>query len=596
MGLPANFKIPGIFTSFDRNTDPGGIAPNNRLLLWGIVPPAAPVPLNTPFQPTGQRQVEQKCMAYSQLTRQYKAAKSQLPAGVGAEIHLIPLAEPAGGTKAVHPITFLASPTFDTTGKGWILGTNTTALADTQCEIDLGGQAFVFAIPSGTLITDIGALAEAAADAVTDLVVVASSAGAVLTLTDRLKGEHGNDLPTRVTFSNPAAGISASPGTITLATDAGSDGVITFSVDDLDAAASITNGDTPALAAPKLRDAINGEAFPLRAACADPVSGVVTLYYTDDAHAHRLSVSDNITGMTSTGAFGTAGAGVPSIATALSKLTGSNIAYKAWCFPGADAASAGTIATHVVAQNATPIEKGQTVHFGLSGRLPSSVASGLTDSTTPKLFTSELFVVHHQPGAVVRAAELAARAAAMVAAEEFQGRNFNGRRLVGTETMPLGTPHRMHQQTLDQQNTAITTFCYSPIVVDSGGYNAVLRSTTTFKPAGPLQDKLTKWSGALIPIYFRSSLRVRLSAKFKEKNLKQYSDPQTNNSVSPKGVQSEIFTLVKEWDAMDLFDGAEGVKEAIRVGVFVSPTRINVNMPFRNVADLDQIDIDAYQA
>lgn len=596
MGLPAGDRVPGVYTSFDRNTDPGGIAPNNRLLLWGIVPPAAPCTLNTPFLVTGgSRQVEQQCTSYAQLTRQYKAAKSALPAGVGAEVWCIPVLEPSGGVKAIHPITFIAKPTYDGT-KGWILGTNTKALADTQCELDIAGQLVRFRIPADTNITALGALAEAACDAVTDLVVDASSNNALLTLTDKLKGEHGNDLPIRVTFSNPAAGLAASPGTVTLATDANADGTITLTADDLDAAAAITSGDTPAQAAAKLRDAVNGDAFPLRAALADPATGVVTLFYTDDAHTHRLSVTDNVGGMTTTGAFGTAGSGTPTLTTALQKLTGGNLAYKAWCFPGTDVSNLGAIATHIIAQDATPIEKGQTVHFGVSGRLPAAVSSGLTDGTSPKLFSSELFVVHHQPGAVVRAAELAARAAAIVAAETFQARNFNGRRLMGNETMPLGTPHRMHWPTRDQLNTAIGTFCYSPIVVDSGGYNAILRSTTTFKSAGPIQDKLTKWSGALVPIYFRGSLRVRLSAKFKEKNLKQYSEPQTNEAASLKGIKSEIFSLVKEWDAQDLFDGAEGVKDAIRVGVKVTPTRVNVDMPFRNVSDLDQIDIDAYQA
>lgn len=596
MGLPAGFKIPGIYTSFDRNTDPGGIAPNNRALLWGIVPPGAPVARNVPFLTTGARQVDTYCFAYSQAARNYRAGKSNLPAGVGAEIYLLPVDEPASGTKAIHPIQFMALPTFDDT-KGWILGTNPRALADTQCEIDFGGQSATFLISFNTLFADIPALAVAALLKVVDLVVVPADAGAgLLTITDRLKGEQGNDLPTRVTFSNPAAGVAASPGTVTFANTAGGAGGAILHVDDFDSEAAIGNTDVPATSAVKLRNQINADSGPLSAATADPATAVVTLFFRDDQYSHRISTSvSGIAPQTLTPAVGTAGSGVPDIVAALTKLTGDSQAYKVWAFPGTDIDSWSKIATHVIAQDATPVEKGQTVHGCITGAIPDfSVA--LSNATTPKLFTSELFAIHYQAGAVVRGGELAARAACMVAAEEFQGRNFNGRRLVGTASMPLGVPHRNRRPTLDTLNTLITTFCFSPIVVDSGGYNAVLRSTTTFLSAGPIQDKLTKWSGALIPIYFRASLRVRLSARFKEKNLKQYSEPQTNNSVGLKGVKAEVYSLVREWDAQDLYDGAEGVKDAIKAGVKVSPTRVNVEMPFRNVGDLDQVDIDAYQA
>lgn len=584
-------RIPGIRTSFDRNTDPGNIAPNNRLLLWGMVPAAADITLNAPFLATSQRQVETKCLAYSQLARLYKAARTA-PGSIGAEVWCLPVAEPSGGTAATHTITFLASPTYDSS-KGWILGTNTAALYATQCEIDVAGQVVTFGIPAGTDFAGCATLAEAALDAVSDLVVVASKASATVTLTDRFKGEHGNDLPIRVTFSNPAAGVSASPGTVTFATNASGDGVATLTADFLTAQATITNGDTPAVVAAAMRDATNAAAFPLRAALADPATGVVTLFFKDDWYCHRLSVADTAAGMTSTGAFGTAGAGVPAISTALTGLTSGTIAYKAWCFPGVDSASWGTIATHIIAQDATPIEKGQFVLGCLTGGLP---ASNFTDGTSPKLNSSELFALLWAQGAVVRGGELAARAAMMVAVETFAGRNFNGRRLLGSETMPLGIPHQAARPSRDTQNTAIETYQLAPVVVDDAGYNAVLLSRTTFKSAGAIQDKLTKWSGALIPMYFRASLRVRLSIVTAGKNLKVHSEPQTENAIGLKGIRGEVFSLMKGWDLLDLYDGAEGMREAVKAGVSAtSATGVVVDMPFRTVADLDWIDIQAYQ-
>lgn len=582
-------RIPGIRTSFDRNTDPGNIAPNNRLLLWGMVPAAAPVTLNAPLLAISQRQVETQCLAYSQLARLYKAARAT-PGSIGAEVWVMPVAEPSGGTKATHFIVFVASPTYDP-AKGWILGTNTAALYDTQCEIDIAGQVVTFGIAAGATFAAITAAAEAALDAVSDLVVVASSASPTVTLTDRFKGEHGNDLPIRVTFSNPAAGISASPGTITYATDATGDGVTTLTADHLTAQAAIANTNTPVIVATAMRDAVNAAAFPLRAAIADPASGVVTLYYKDDWYCHRLSVADTAAGMTATGAFGTAGAGVPAISAALTNLTAGTIAYKAWCFPGTDAASWGSLATHIIAQDATPIEKGQFVVGCITG-----APSGLADSTTPKLNSSELFSLLWAQGAVVRGGELAARAAMMVAVETFAGRNFNGRRLLGSEAMALGIPHQAARPGRDTQNTAIETYQLAPVVVDDAGYNAVLLSRTTFKSAGAIQDKLTKWSGALIPMYFRASLRVRLGAVTAGKNLKVHSEPQTENAIGLKGIRGEVFSLMKGWDLMDLYDGAEGMREAVKAGVSAtSATGVVVDLPFRTVADLDWIDIQAYQ-
>jgi hypothetical protein len=56
-----------------------------------------------------------------------------------------------------------------------------------------------------------------------------------------------------------------------------------------------------------------------------------------------------------------------------------------------------------------------------------------------------------------------------------------------------------------------------------------------------------------------------------------------------------VYRWTQNLDDADLFDGAEAKRDAIRAAVVVSPTRIDVNVPFCPPADLDIVAVTGVQ-
>ena len=579
-------QIPGVYTSFDREGDYSGTAPNNRALVFGLVPAGAPAPTGVPFLATSLTQVQQQSGAnWSQLARNYMAAKAQ-PASVGAEIWLLPVADPAG-TSATRPLKFVPAPTYSS---GWQVGTASASVAGTDCTIDVGGQIVSFAIPSGTTWANCAALANTALGTLgSDLVYAPSVNSATVTLTDRHASAITDDLPIRVWFSNPAAGVAVSMGTLTIATTASGAGSVTLSDGVNTGSYTFANGDLVAAITAGAATAINASTG-YRAAQDSGAAGVITLYHRDDRYARRLSSTITAAvGTTAVLAAGTAGSGTPSLSSALTFLAGESTAYKAWALCQADATALGAVATSVIAQDATPIEKGQIVFCGLSTALPGT---SLIGATTPALSTTELTTVLHTQAATVPASQMAARVAVEVASETDHGRNYNGLRLIGSDSMPLAAAHKSDRSGRDTWNAGISAG-YCPVTVDDSGRWYVVLARTTFASASPVAQKLKKWSGALLPIFFRADLRQHLASVFfksgQGKSLKTKGQPMTDRGVSAKGVKSEILGRIKLWDASDYFDGLAGIADAIRIEIVGG--QVKANVPFRMVADLDRIDI-----
>lgn len=583
--IPAGFKLPGIYLSFLVG-DTGSSAPNNRCLLWGYAAPGAPAALNTPFLAVTQEQVDaQGGGSDTMISHAYAAAKAQLPAGVGAEVWCLPLAEPAG-TKATHLIKFLAAPV------AGVLGTNTAASASATCTITIDDLAVSFQFAQGDAFSDIATKAKTALDSLESLPVnVTISGGDTLVLTDVHPGVHGNEMPVSVSFSNLECAVSASPGTVTIAggpaTAAGS---VTVKGPFRNAVATIANADTDAAIATKVRDKLNSDAYSMAAAVASPATGVVTLYYRPGRVLHRLGVSATGGGaITAALAAGTLGTGNPTITSALSALTGLSETYKAWSVFFSDTSNWSSLAAQVIAQADSPIEKGQHVFYAETTSVVDLATTDLAMATSPKLTSSPRFKLVHEQGATVRGFKLAARAAAMFAAETFQSRNFNGRQLVGSETSPLGVPHRADRPTLDELNTATATFRRAVVAVDDAGLNAIVRSTTTYAAKGSIDAKQEKWSCQMALDYMRDDLKVFLRGLFPEKSVKRFSLPRTANTTTPDGVKQAVYRKLLDFDARDLYDGAKENRDAILAGILVSPTRVDIAIPLRPPADLDQI-------
>ncbi len=581
---------PGIFTSFDRQGSGGAAGPNNRLLLIGQVLSGGGATLNTPFLATSQTYVDQQCGSAAQLAQLHKDAKAQ-PQSVGAEVWCLPLAD-AAGTKATHIVKFLAPGG----------GAGTAATQAATCEIDVDGQVAAFRIMVGDTFAAIATNAKAALDLIPDLVVDTSVATATLTLTEKhASAEPGNDRPIRVTFSNPNCGVAASPGTLTFAAGPSTaDGTATLSMGVRTVAAALAAGRTDTQSATLMVAAINGDASPVTATSS---AGVVTLYYRDDRYIRAFSVAltAGVAPQTATLATGVAGSGAPSLTAAISNLTADDTSYKVIVLPFTDTTSWNALAAYILASDATPIEKGQMGFAALTGALPAAPSSCLTQATTPQLNTSELFAVLHYQGVPRTGGAVAAHVGAAVAAETLPSRNFNGLALRGNGSRTMGTPHKADRPTYDQVLLAETSYQLAPITVGAGGEGQVKWARTTYKSPGGPSDKLRKWSGAILPQWFRAQLRAlfyKLTSDpdGKAKNVVARGEPQTSECVSAKGIKGEVISTMIGWGAAGLYDGAPQLKAAVTAGVTVGPNRIDVSMPFSPTADLDQIVIGAYQA
>jgi phage tail sheath gpL-like len=596
--LPPGYEMPGVFTSW-AVSDPGATTPNNRALLFGYVQAGYPATPNQAFQAVTQSQVNGQVGPKSHLGKVFAAGKAQLgAAGVGADIWLVPLQEPAAGVQATHLLKFMAQPVADNNGK-LILGSNVGALTTHVCEIYLGARRIAaFVVKKDDTFATIATNAQAELDKLTDLEITPARAGDTITFTDQHKGEHGNDCPLRVDFSDPAGGVAASPGTATFAAGpAGANGSATLKTHVRDCVASIANADTDAASAGKLRDAINSDSYPVYAAIANPATGVVTLFYRTGRWAHKLSTSvSGIAPQTLTAAVGTLGVGVPTLTSALSTLAGDTTAYRAWgCF-WTDAATWGTLSTHIEGQSVSPIEKGQTAH----GCLTTGGVANVTPfpgSTTPKLEVSPRYAISWYQGSPMRNWEVAARTAVMVAAGQRPSLNYNGMPLVGTDSTPVAAAPKADRPTLDELNTALVAGL-APIAVGTDGLPHVVSSRTTYKAVGFTDAKLKKWSCILTIDYYRLDLRIYLSSLYlpqtstqDAKRIKTKSPVRTSLALSPDSVKAAIFRRVKLWDDMDIYDGSDSARDAIFAGILVSPTRIDVALPMRPPADLDQLSV-----
>ena len=593
--LAPGYEVPGVYTSW-QISDPGSTAPNNKALLFGYMTPGYTASPNAAMLAVTQAQVNAECGPRSMIAKVFAAAKAQLGlAGAGAELHLVPLIEPSAGTAATHLITFLAQPV-PSSGK-LVLGTNTAALTTHLCSIFIGARLVAsFVVKKDDTFADIAANAKAELDELADLEVTVTINTATLTLTDNHKGEHGTFLPLRVDFSDPAGGVAASPGTLTIALDAAANSVITLTTHVRPCAVAIAATNTPALAAPKVRDGINADSYPVYAAIPSVATGVVTLFFRTGRWAHLLGGSTTDNTQTVTMAVGTAGAGVPTLTSALSSLAGDASAYRAWACFWTDATTWGTTATNIEGQAVSPIEKGQTAHGCLVTGGVANV-TGFPASTSPALNVSPRYTINWYQGSPLRPWEVSARTASAVAAGQRPSLNFNGLPLIGNDNAPVAVPPKADRPTLTEINTALN-FGLCPIAAGTDNRPHVVSSRTTYKAVGFTDAKLKKWSCILTIDYYRLDLRVYLTALYlpqtetqDAKKIKAVGTPRTSLAVSPDSVKRAIFARIKKWDDMDIYDGAEQSRDALMAGILVSPTRIDVAAPFRPLADLDQVSI-----
>lgn len=580
--LPPGLKEPGVYVQFVTDGDAGLSAPNNRCLLAGYMTPGYPGIPDVPARALSQLEVDVLYGPKSMLSQAFAAAKAQVP--IGMECHLLPLMEPSGGTASVYNVEFAGEPA------SGVLSAATAAAAADVVYLTIRGRGVAVSIKKDDDWTTIATNAKTAWDNLTDPPAACSRSGAVLSFTANHKGDFDNGA-IEVTFASLGqSGVAAILGTMTVSGAAGAAGTVLLRANSKALSLAVANADTAIATGSGIVSKVNGTAFPVRAAQPGTPTGTVTLFYVNKRPVRPLTVSSTETGLAPQAvadAVGTKGVGVPSLTTALTNMTAVDDAFRAWAPFWRSVTELGQLATHIEAQAAVPIMKGQVVCLFTTQSFANMASANVPASTSPRLDSSWRYPMGWAQDAPSAEWELSARMAAALAAEPYVSRNWNGVQFIGTPTAPCPATHPADRPTVDERNQAIDSYRHMPVTVNGKGYMAVTWGGTSYKARGFRDQKLTKISAALTLDYFRSDLISYLSSEFAGKKIKTLSPPRTSYAIDTASVETAVYRWAKRLDDNDLFDGADAKRDAIRAAVVVSPTRIDINVPFSTLADLD---------
>jgi len=591
VSLPAGIKTPGVYTQVNLNGAGLTASPNNKVLLWHYVGADAPADLFTARQVISQAQVDALCKSWSPLAHMFAAAASQLPQGIGAEFWIVPLPEPSSGSLRSAKIKILGKASSGT------VSTGTAAAAADTLTFSYRGRSVKVGVSVGDTWAQIAAKLNTAINAVASFPVTSSVSTDTVTVSERVKGAFDPG-SLQVDFENQEASLcAASPGTLTFASAATASGTCTVKLGVGLVSYSITNGDAATASAAGLSAAIRADSYQCDSAAPGTPDGSIVLYYRNGRPYRPVSASlSGVTGQTLTIAADTPGTGTPTITAALTRLSSDETAFKAWAVSFDDTTNLSAVVAHVEANEAAgTYEKGQMVFLAQCNSATDASSVNLPDATSPKMTASSRYVVLHQAGSPQAAWELSARVATEVAATAFPAQNFNGVKLRTNEVTPLGVPHKADRSTRTECNTLISTYKLAPLIVDSSGSNAVLRSNSTYAAQGAADEMAEKWSWRISADYIRQSIRVFLAWRFGDKSLKRYGTARTSRVVMLEGVRSALVEVLKKIDDEDVYDDIESLKAAVLAGVKVGPDRIDLAAPLRTVNDIDQIAVALVQ-
>jgi phage tail sheath gpL-like len=583
--LPVGLKEPGVYVTIRIDGDVGLSEPNNRCLIWGYMSAGGSGVPNSPFRALSQDDVDANFQSYSMISHAYAAAKAQIP--IGAEVWLMPLLEPAGGTAQAVTITITGEPT------AGVLSTATAALAADTMTIRYRGRGVQVGIKAGDTWATIATAAKAAWDALLNAPATCGLSTATLTLTARHKGNF-DDGAVEVTFdSKGVSGVAASFGSATFAgvASVASAGSVVTTVANRVVTTTITDTETAVASGTALVNSFLTDSYAIRVAQPASPTGAVTLFYVNGHPVRPLTVTSVLSGVTTqtlTVVNGTAGAGNPTLTSALNNLAQLEDYFRAWSVFYTTIAELSAMATSVEAQDAVPIMKGQIVSFGLTNSLTAMSAANIPAVTTPRLDSSARYTPLWATQAPNAGWELASRLAAAEAAEPFVARNWNGFEFIGTTSAPLVAIHPLDRPSRDDRNAAIG-LRHAPVTVNSKGNMSLVWGGNCYKAKGFKDAKLVKISARMTLDYYRTDLINYLGSLFAGKKIKTQSAPRTGNSTDINAVKTAVYRWTKRLDDADLFDGAEANRDAIKAAIVVSPTRIDVNVPFVPPADLDII-------
>jgi len=581
--LPAGLKEPGIYVTVRSDGDPGLSAANQRCLLWGYQSSTATFPPNAPIRAINQDQVDAGAGATSMLAHAYAAAKSQVP--IGAEIYLMPLIAPSSGTAQIVTVEITGEPTAGVTS------TATTATAADTVTVKYRGRGVTVGIAAGDAWATIATNIKTAWDLLLNAPASCTRSSAALSFTNPHKGLYDNGAIEVSFASNGASGVAATFGTIAFSGTAGMTGTATVTMGKHTAVAVITSGDILTVSSAAVTAKLRSDNYPIRAAEPAILTGTITLYFVNDRPIRPLSVSctlQTVTTQTVTATVGTAGAGVPTLTSAIANLNQLDDYYKVWSIFYTTTTELSATAVQVEAQAAPAILKQTVVIFETTASATSVANTDITNATTPKLNASARYMPVWGQFDINAGWENAARIAAAVASETYVAANWNRLELQGDVDAPCLGIHPGDRPTTDERNIVIASYRHCPLTVNSEGNVVVTWGGTSYKNKSSKDAKLTKLSGRLTLDYYNSDLVATLEPYVKLK-LKSLSEPRTNRATSPRRIEAAVIRWLKRLDDADLYDGAEALQAAVRAAVVISPGRVDVNIPFNPPADIDII-------
>jgi len=578
--LPNSLLEPGVYVG-ESVGDVGPSAPGKACLIFGYMSAGGTGTANLPVRATSQADVDAAFRSYSMISHAYAAAKSQVP--VGAEVWLCPLVEPSGGTAQVINITFQGEPV------AGVLSSATAAAAGDSVSLRLRGRGVTVGIKAGDTWATVATNVKAALDAIDNLQVTVGVSTATISLTSRHKGLF-DDGAVEVSFSSRgASGCSASLGTMVVANAAGGTGTVVIAMGSKSASVAVTSGDAATVTGSAIVTKINSDAYPIRAAQPSSPSGTVTLFFCNDRPVRPLSVSSTETGITTqtvTDSVGTAGAGVPTLSSALANLAAAADVFKVFSPFWSTTSECSALITHIEAEAAIPVLKGQIVIFpALTGSYSTVSAANLPAATTPKMTATARHTQLWAQSAPNAGWELSARLAAAIAAESAVQRNWNGFAFVGSDAAPLVAIHPGDLPTRDERNQAIA-LRHSPITVDASGRMALVWGGNAYAPKGFTDAKFSKISDRVCRDFMVRELISRCEFLTKKK-VKLSGPARTSQAVDLSSIKALVFRICKDWDDREIFDGAVAARDAIMAAVVADPKRIDINAICRTLADID---------
>lgn len=522
-----------------------------------------------PYLVTSQKQADQYFGARSGCARGYTRVATEVTGGV--EIYCTGIV--LTGTPATALIKIIGSAT----GSG-------------QIRVRICDYLAIADIADGDSANTIAANLKAAIDGLGAIPFTAGVATDTITLTYADAGLQGNDKPIAVWISDSVSGVTASPGTITLANAANGAGnghtvvcnnkSVTYDV------ANLTNATDGATG---LAAAINADSsFHLKATSA---LAVVTLLYKTGHPVHKISCSTTDGSQTVTAAVGTTGSGTPTLTTALNNLAAAE-AFQEWVTIFNDDTSLESIIAHLRTYGNGYHMKEQFLTWGSTDGL--TTAGAMVSNLTPSVITpsdddstvgryTELWC----PNAFQQAFELACHRAAARAVQRRPTKGFNFYTFHSNTTgVSLSFPDMGDWPDPPTTATARSTYFLCPLIVRNGQL-CIESDVNTY---GGTALKYRKSSYVHGIAHYRNTLKATLEDRFQGKEIVLHSEVRTPDCVNLSMIKGAIMDVKNGLEFENLFDGAAFVEDKVDVQEDPeSPGDILVGDPALCPVELDRI-------